>query len=74
MAKPRNKRITSADHEYLVSLQQEYKDYGDWDTELEGDTLTIFALHRKYQRRKEKRAQAHKTRDKRNEKFERRGN
>jgi hypothetical protein len=65
--KPRNRRIYSADIEYLRRLQQEYKDYGDWDTELEGNTLTIFALHRKYQRRKDKAAQAR--REKRTERF-----
>lgn len=57
MTKIHNKRITSSDAEYLKVLQQEYKDYGDWDTELNGDTLTIFALHRKFQRRKEAKAQ-----------------
>ena len=67
MAKPRNKRIISQDHDYLVQLQQEYKDYGDWDTELIGDTLTIYALHRKYQRRKDKAAKAR--RDKRSERY-----
>jgi hypothetical protein len=58
MAKPKNKRIYSNDLEYLKMLQKEYQDYGDWDTELNGHTLTIFALHRKYQRRKDKAAQA----------------
>lgn len=67
MASFRNKHITSQDHDYLVTLQQEYKDYGDWDTELRGDTLTIFALHRKYQRRKDKAAKAR--RDKRSERY-----
>lgn len=68
--RPRNKHITSDDIEYLKELQKEYREYGDWDTELKGNTLTIFALHRKYQRRKDKAAQ--RKRDKRQEKFQRR--
>ena len=68
MAKPRNKNITSGDLEYLRNLQQEYRDYGDWDTELRGNTLTIYALHRKYQRRKDKAAQA--KRNKREERYQ----
>lgn len=71
--KPKNKRIVSSDRQYLENLQKEYQEYGDWDTELVGDTLTVFALHRKYQRRKEKAAQKRgQHRDKRSEKFERR--
>lgn len=68
--RPKNKYITSDDINYLKELQKEYREYGDWDTELNGNVLTVFALHRRYQRRKEKAAQ--KRRDKRNEKFERR--
>jgi hypothetical protein len=71
VAKIRNKRIYSDDTEYLKMLQKEYKDYGDWDTELNGDCLTIFALHRKYQRRKDGEGKKQE-RNKRNEKFERR--
>jgi hypothetical protein len=56
--RPKNKYITSDDLDYLKELQKEYRDYGDWDTELKGNVLTIFALHRKYQRRKDKAAQA----------------
>jgi ABC-type molybdate transport system substrate-binding protein len=71
--KARNKHIVSDDIEYLKELQKEYQDYGGWDTELVGNELTIFALHRKYQRRKEAAAQKKsKPRDKRSEKFERR--
>lgn len=69
--KARNKRITSSDSEYLKMLQEEYQTYGGWDTDLTGDTLTIFALHRKYQRRKDN-AKQKPERDKRSEKFERR--
>lgn len=65
--RPKNKHIVSDDLEYLRNLQQEYKDYGDWDTELNGNTLTVFALHRKYQRRKDR--EAAKRRDKRTERF-----
>lgn len=70
MSRPRNKHIISDDLNYLRELQKEYREYGDWDTELKGNVLTIFALHRKYQRRKDKAAQ--KRRDKRQEKFARR--
>lgn len=65
--KPKNKHIVSDDLEYLRNLQQEYKTYGDWDTELVGNTLTVFALHRKYQRRKDK--VAAERRSKRTERF-----
>jgi len=69
--RPKNKRITSSDTEWLKMLQEEYQNYGGWDTDLTGDTLTVFALHRKYQRRKDG-AKQKKVRDKRSEKFERR--
>lgn len=54
MAKIKNKRIYSEDVEYLKRLREEYTEYGGWDTSLEGNTLTIYALHRKAKSRKEK--------------------
>lgn len=73
MAKIRNKRIRSLDQEYLKRLQEEYEEYGAWDTSLEPGVLTIYALHRKYQNRKSrKQRKKDHARNKRNEKFERR--
>lgn len=66
--RPKNKYIVSDDINYLRELQKEYREYGDWDTELSGNVLTVFALHRKYQRRKDKAAQAR--RNKRAERYE----
>lgn len=52
--KPKNKRIYSEDREWLKALRDEYVEYGGWDTDLTGNTLTIFALNRKLKSRKEK--------------------
>jgi hypothetical protein len=54
MARIRNKRIYSDNPQLLKDLQEEYREYGGWDTEINGDTLTIFALNRKLKSRKEK--------------------
>lgn len=72
MARHKNKRITRDDLDYLRTLQEEYENYGGWDTELNGNVLTIFALHRKFQRRKDNAHKDKKERNKRSEKFERR--
>lgn len=72
--KPRNLRYYSTDKELLGERQTEYRDYGDWDTDLSFEdgqwVLTIYALHRRFQRAKEKAAR--EKRDKRKEKFARR--
>ena len=54
MAKIRNKHIHSDDLQYLKDLQEEYREYGGWDTELKGHTLTIFAIPRNAKSRKQK--------------------
>ena len=72
--KARNLRYYSTDKELLEERQTEYRDYGDWDTDLSFEdnlwVLTIFSVHRKYRRAKEKAAR--EKRDKRKEKFARR--
>lgn len=65
MAKIKNKHIHSDDQEYLKALQEEYRDYGGWDTELKQGQLTIFAINRKLKSRKEKKREKksrHRTR------------
>lgn len=54
MAKIKNKRIYSDDIGWLKDLRQEYQEYGGFDTSLEGNCLTIYAVSRNAKSRKER--------------------
>lgn len=49
--KIKNKRIYSADQQWLSALQKEYIEYGNFPTKLENGCLTIFAAKPKRKKR-----------------------
>lgn len=71
--KAKNQHIHSTNHEWLKMLAEEQRDYigRDYHLDLANDVLIIFALPRKYKAKKDNAPK--KDRDKRQEKFERRG-
>lgn len=71
MAKLKNQRIWSNDREFLQRLADEQRDYigRDFTLDLKNGLLIIYALPRKYKKKKDT---PKKDRDKRREKFERR--
>ena len=71
MAKQKNQRIYSKDHEWLQMLADEQENYigRDYKLDLKNNLLIIFALPQKRKKDKKKEKQ---DRDKRREKFERR--
>lgn len=71
MAKQKNQRIYSTNHEWLQMLADEQENYigRDYKLDLKNNMLTIFALP---QRRKKDKTKDKHDRDKRREKFERR--
>lgn len=69
MAKIKNKRHFSKDHEYLKMLAEECEFAGrEFELDLSNDTLTVLALPRRHKKSPKPKAE----RDKRKEKFERR--
>jgi hypothetical protein len=72
MAKKKNQRIYSTNHQWLKMLADEQKNYigRDFRLDLANNCLTIFALPLKYKAKKESKPKPE--RDKRSEKFARR--
>lgn len=55
--KPRNRRIYSADQEYLATIRAEYIMLG-FDTSLDNGVLTVYALPRKRKKSKAEKKKA----------------
>lgn len=71
MAKQKNQRIYSTDHEWLQMLADEQENYigREYKLDLKNNLLTIYALPRRHKKSPKEKVD----RDKRREKFERRG-